>query len=122
MTAIVYVHRSDPSRWCVLRAAYPGGRVTALCGDWQTYSPVLVCTADPGDLVCAACRIELAAGALGAAVAIESHAPTYDADDDDVLGPDSQAIRAVLGTEHEDLLGDDVSAFDHLADLREDEP
>jgi hypothetical protein len=121
VTAVVYVHRSAPSRWCVLRAAYPGGRVTALCGDWQTYSPVLVCTADPGDLVCPACHAELAAGALGAAVAIGSNTPASDADDN-APGADSDAIRAVLGTEHEDLLGDDVSAFDHLADLREDEP
>jgi hypothetical protein len=116
MTPLVYLHRGD--RWCVLHAARPGGRVTTLCGDWQPYGPVLVCTGDPGDLVCSDCRAELAVRALEAAVAIEPRAPRYDADDD-AFGPDSAAIRAVLDTEHEDLLGDDVGAFDHLNDLRE---
>src|SRR5204863_8461808 len=30
-SVVVYVFRDARRRWCVLRAAYPGGRVTALC-------------------------------------------------------------------------------------------
>jgi len=87
---IVYVHRGP--RWCVLRAAHPGGRITTLCCDWLPYAPVCITTAQPPN-ICPACATELAAGTLGAAVA---------ADPDD-WGGDSQAIRSALD-DHEDLL------------------
>ena len=55
----VYVHRGG--RWCVIAAAHPGGRIWTACGAAISYGPVLVCTADPGELGCARCRAELAA-------------------------------------------------------------
>ena len=94
----VYLHRGG--RWCVLVAAHPGGRIWTACGAAISYGPVLVCTSDPGELGCARCRAELAAEAAGDL-------------DDDALGPDSEAIAAALD-EHEDLLGDDVSAVGPL--------
>lgn len=61
-------------RWCVLRTATPGGRITTLCADAVDYVEVCVSTRDPGDLLCPACRSELLAGTPGAAVALEPNA------------------------------------------------
>ena len=104
MLTQVYLHRGH--RWCTLVAAHPGGRITTACGDAISYRPVLICTSDPGELGCPRCRTACAATDAG------------DLDDDDALGPDSEAIASAL-TEHEDLLGDDVSAFDRVQKLRE---
>lgn len=99
----VYLHRG--ARWCVFVAAHPGGRITTACGDAIPYGPALICTSDPGARGCLRCRAACAAADAGEL-------------DDDELGPDSAAIASALD-DHEDLLGDDVSAFDHLSDLRE---
>lgn len=75
---IVYLHRGD--RWCVLRCAYPGGRIGTLCLDSVDYDLVLIATDIP-TLVCPACARELAAATPGAAVAVEpltSERPTRD--------------------------------------------
>jgi len=110
--AIVYVHRT--TRWCVLRAAHPGGRITTLCSDWFGYERCCVSTVDPGVVICPACATELAAGTPGAAVALDPVA-AWDAryaasnvgapprPDDDAPGPDAAEIRGAP-VEQDDLL------------------
>lgn len=73
MTAIVYTSRGTPSapRWCVLRAAIPGGPITSLCLEAVDYGPALISTSIPAEYVCPACRTEIAAGTPGAASAAE---------------------------------------------------
>src|SRR5262249_14960634 len=107
---IVWLHRGN-GRWCVLRAASPGGRIWTACGEWMPYGPVLINTTASSEFGCAACRAELTAASAGLDTELE----------DDALGPDTAAIRAALDTGYEDLLGDDRSAFDHLDDGREDD-
>jgi len=57
--------------WCVLRYADPSGRTATLCllGQSLPYG-ALLCTTDPGDDACPACRRELAAGTPGSVVAV----------------------------------------------------
>lgn len=64
--------------WCVLRYADPAGTVATLCLDGAQVQPygVLLCTTDPGDDACPACRRELAAGTPGVAVAVTTQRVT----------------------------------------------
>lgn len=65
---LVYLHRG--SRWCILRSAYPGGRIGTLCLDHVDYGLALIATLVPTQ-VCPACARELVAGTPGAATAVE---------------------------------------------------
>lgn len=62
--------------YCVLRRAWPGGRVTSLCAEGDGYSaslpygPLLVTTQHPGDLACRQCDRHLGVTMRGAAVAV----------------------------------------------------
>lgn len=112
-------------RWCVLRAALPGDRITTLCADAVDYSPVCVSTRDPGVHLCPACRAEIGAGTPGSAVALEP--------DEAVAEPDSGRVATV--DLRRPATGDPAKAwepswdppsgapdsgpFDHLADLRD---
>jgi hypothetical protein len=66
MTNPLWIHRGD--RWCVIRAAWPGGRITTLCLDAWGYGLSLIASAKPQQ-ACPACCSELAAGTPGAAEA-----------------------------------------------------
>ena len=58
----VYIHRPMIERWCVLAAAYPGGRVTMACGEWIAYAPVLIATKIGPEFECTACQAALRGG------------------------------------------------------------
>lgn len=83
MTRPTYIFRDDTNgtRWCILRSALPGGRITTLCSDSLVYSAVLVLTTHPGDQLCPACRTEVAAGTPGGAEAIEPASSRVDTAD-----------------------------------------
>lgn len=66
MTNPVWFHHAN--EWHVLRQAWPGGRVTALCMWARDYGLLLVATSKPTNR-CPACERELAAGTAGAAEA-----------------------------------------------------
>lgn len=97
---------SDPLvRWCVLRHAIPGGRITTLCatGDGftaaQSYGPATISTQHPRELACPACERHLGVTAVGAAVAVE---PEREEDlaiaretTADLRGPAMLAVEAV---------------------------
>jgi hypothetical protein len=127
MTATVFVRPRGYAHWCRYRSAIAGDCITTACGAAIAQGEPLELADDvPVRDRCVACeaaarrergrteevhRLAIRAGELdltGCALA-----------DDDAPGPDSAAIRAVFDTEYEDLLGDDVGAFDHLGDLRE---
>src|ERR1043166_8692916 len=59
MTALVYVLRGAPVRWCVLATACPGALITMQCGEQLCCDPVLISTQDPGPLLCSRCRAAL---------------------------------------------------------------
>lgn len=89
----VHIAASNPSRWCVLRSASPGGLIRTLCLGELPADPVCVSTQRPHNS-CPACETELAAGTLGAATAVEpsvapSRAPTLD-----LRGPRAAASAA----------------------------
>lgn len=72
---ILWLHRSTPDvRWCVVRAATPGMRISTLCLADLPYEAVCISTVRP-HRTCPACETELRAGTPGAAVAIEPAVP-----------------------------------------------
>lgn len=66
----VWIYRLDGHRWCVLRAAHAGERITTLCADAFSHAAVQISTTRPRN-ACPACCTELAAGTPGAAAAME---------------------------------------------------
>ncbi|TMQ13050.1 MAG: hypothetical protein E6J90_11305 [Deltaproteobacteria bacterium] len=127
MTSTVFLRPHGYARWCQYRSAIAGDGITTACGAVIAQGEPLELADDvPAPGRCAACeatvRLEQERAEALCRLAMrtgELDVTGFASDTDGAPGPGSAAIRAVLDTEHEDLLGDDVGAFDHLNDLRE---
>jgi hypothetical protein len=142
---IVWVHRPKRDAWCILRRA-TGGRNIFLCCDWSPGNePVHILTSalDDGEPrrphnACPACSTELAARTPGAVAVDEANLDDLDDAPTPVLSrtPTPRMRRPGVAVEAWDAWwnlsrgdgegpdrGDaDDGAFDHLNDLRPEEP
>lgn len=107
MTAPIFCQPPGHPRWCRLLTIGVVRHVTACRAPISADEPLLLTATEPPlDLLCSACGADLAAR--------RQRTPTRD------LGPAACELGIAAEIDVEQI--EDSSAFDHLSDLREDEP